>query len=301
MELEDLALFRAVVRCGSVTQAALALGMTQSTASRHLKRLEDAVGDLLIDRSEWPLRPTESGRRLLAFAEETLARWASLRQDLTSVEELGGALRVAASSAPALGPVSMWLAEFVRRHPAVRPQLRTMASHAVEEAVLRHRVALGFMGCPPINCCLDAEPVATDRIRLLLPRALADVLPVPVPPTRLVDLPWVVRDDGSGTWETVREALARRALTVAGEPAMVVDSAEAAIAAVRSGLGATFVAGSAAARLRDPDVVVTDVAGLDLQRSIYLVSEPEALWRNPVASQFRRWVLALGRMMPALA
>jgi len=301
VELEDLALFRAVVRCGSVTQAALALGMTQSTASRHLKRLEDAVGDLLIDRSEWPLKPTEAGRRLLAFADETLDRWAALRQDLTPAGGLGGALRVAASSAPALGPVSTWLAEFVRRHPGVRPQLRTMASHAVEEAVLHHRAALGFMGCPPANCCLDADPVATDRIRLILPRALAEALPEPVPPTRLVDLPWVVRDDGSGTWETVREALAQRGVTVGDEPAMVVDSAEAAIAAVRSGLGATFVAGSAAARLRDPDIVVTDVVGVDLQRSIYLVSEPEALWRDPVASQFRRWVSALGRMMPVLA
>ena len=60
-----LCTFEAVARLGSVTAAAKALGVSQSTVSRHLDRLEAEARSPLVTR-ERPVRLTERGARLLA-------------------------------------------------------------------------------------------------------------------------------------------------------------------------------------------------------------------------------------------
>jgi DNA-binding transcriptional LysR family regulator len=55
-----LCTFEAVARLGSVTAAAKALGVSQSTVSRHLDRLEAEARSPLVTR-ERPVRLTERG------------------------------------------------------------------------------------------------------------------------------------------------------------------------------------------------------------------------------------------------
>ncbi|WEK00944.1 MAG: LysR family transcriptional regulator [Candidatus Sphingomonas phytovorans] len=65
--------FVAIAEHGGFTSAATALNMTQSTISQQLARLEEAVGQRLIDRSARPVMPTPAGERLLGHARRILA------------------------------------------------------------------------------------------------------------------------------------------------------------------------------------------------------------------------------------
>lgn len=65
--------FVAIVDARSFTQAADRLHSTQSTISQQLARLEQAVGQVLIDRAARPVRATASGERLLGYARRILA------------------------------------------------------------------------------------------------------------------------------------------------------------------------------------------------------------------------------------
>ncbi len=65
MEWELLRTFEAVARLGSLTAASKALGVSQSTISRHLARLEERAGSPLLLRDA-PQRLTERGASLLA-------------------------------------------------------------------------------------------------------------------------------------------------------------------------------------------------------------------------------------------
>lgn len=65
--------FVAIADAASFTVAADRLNSTQSTVSQHLGRLEDALGQSLIDRSARPICPTPSGERLLGYARRLLA------------------------------------------------------------------------------------------------------------------------------------------------------------------------------------------------------------------------------------
>ena len=65
--------FIAIADAGSFTQAAERLNMTQSTISQQLARLEDTVGQILVDRDTRPAQPTAAGERLLGYARRILA------------------------------------------------------------------------------------------------------------------------------------------------------------------------------------------------------------------------------------
>ncbi|WP_321881598.1 LysR family transcriptional regulator [Paraburkholderia bannensis] len=62
--LPDLATFARVVEAGNFSVAARQLGSTPSTVSRQIKRLEEALGARLLERSTRQIRVTESGEQV---------------------------------------------------------------------------------------------------------------------------------------------------------------------------------------------------------------------------------------------
>ncbi|MGI4721423.1 MAG: LysR family transcriptional regulator [Janthinobacterium lividum] len=60
-DLRLLRAFVAIVDAGSFTAAAERLHMTQSTISQQIARLEETVGQVLVDRSARPVHATASG------------------------------------------------------------------------------------------------------------------------------------------------------------------------------------------------------------------------------------------------
>ncbi|MEF3083678.1 LysR family transcriptional regulator [Luteimonas sp. SMYT11W] len=65
--------FIAVIDGGGFTRAAEHLNMTQSTISQQIARLEDQLGQALIDREARPVRMTVAGERLSGYARRILA------------------------------------------------------------------------------------------------------------------------------------------------------------------------------------------------------------------------------------
>ena len=81
VNLNRLAVFAALVRAGSFTRAAEALGMTKAMVSQHLARLEQELGVTLLVRSTRRMSLTEAGAifhadcvRILADAEAAIER-----------------------------------------------------------------------------------------------------------------------------------------------------------------------------------------------------------------------------------
>ena len=70
--------FLAVVREGSLSGAARALGLTQPTVGRHVDALERALGMSLFIRTQQGLSPTEAALSLRPFAESLEATSAAL-------------------------------------------------------------------------------------------------------------------------------------------------------------------------------------------------------------------------------
>lgn len=73
LDLTALRSFVTVVEAGGVTRAANQLHLTQSAVSMQLKRLEDALGQRLLDRAGRGVAPTAQGEQLLAYGRRILA------------------------------------------------------------------------------------------------------------------------------------------------------------------------------------------------------------------------------------
>lgn len=72
LNIADMRSFAATVRAGSITRAALALGLSQPTVSQRIQRLEKAVGERVLIRDPRGARVTPAGETLLAYAERML-------------------------------------------------------------------------------------------------------------------------------------------------------------------------------------------------------------------------------------
>src|SRR6202051_3088025 len=73
LDLELLRSFVSVVDAGGFTRASERIHRTQSTVSQQIKRLEDDIGQPLLDRSGKDVTPTEAGERLLSYARRLLS------------------------------------------------------------------------------------------------------------------------------------------------------------------------------------------------------------------------------------
>jgi DNA-binding transcriptional LysR family regulator len=125
-DAQRLRAFTLVLDLGSISAAASVLGYTQSAVSQQLAALEREVGELLVERSQRPLRSTPAGALLRPHAERVLA---ALGGAEAVAEDLrGGTPRLRLAAFPSA------LASFV---PAAVRDLRRADPQLVVE-VLQH-------------------------------------------------------------------------------------------------------------------------------------------------------------------
>jgi DNA-binding transcriptional LysR family regulator len=117
----DLQVLIQTARCGSLTGAAGALGITPAAASATLKRLESQLGARLFERSTRSMRLTPQGHTLLDYATRAFDLLAEGESHVTTDRAaLVGSLRVAAPSDLARTTLLPWLGEFLALHPGVQ-------------------------------------------------------------------------------------------------------------------------------------------------------------------------------------
>jgi DNA-binding transcriptional LysR family regulator len=128
--------FLAVLRAGSLSGAARALGLAQPTVGRHIVALETALSVSLFTRSPGGLIATEAARELAPHAEAMAAAADALvRAASGKADEARGSVRITASEivgAEVLPPI---LAEFREQYPAIAIEL--VLSNRTEDLLRR--------------------------------------------------------------------------------------------------------------------------------------------------------------------
>jgi DNA-binding transcriptional LysR family regulator len=123
LDLELLRSFVSVVDAGGFTRAGERVHRTQSTVSQQIKRLEDDVGQPLLNRSGKDVTPTEAGERLLSYARRLLAL-AEEARDVLARPGNEGAVRLGVPEDFAAYRLAKLLAAFSRSHPTLRLDIR---------------------------------------------------------------------------------------------------------------------------------------------------------------------------------
>jgi DNA-binding transcriptional LysR family regulator len=123
LDLELLRSFVSVVDSGGFTRAGERVHRTQSTVSQQIKRLEDDVGQPLLNRTGKDVTPTEAGERLLSYARRLLSL-AEEARDVVARPGHEGAVRLGVPEDFAAYRLTKLLASFSRSHPGLRLDVR---------------------------------------------------------------------------------------------------------------------------------------------------------------------------------
>jgi DNA-binding transcriptional LysR family regulator len=173
----------AVLREGSLSGAARALGLTQPTIGRHVDALEAALGRRLFLRSQRGLVATEAARAMLPYLEALAATSAALRRTVTTTEAgVGGTVRITASEIVGVERLPPILAALRRRHPGL--ELELALSNEVED-LLRRDADIAVRMVAPVQEALVARRVGSAELGLY---AHAGYLAGRSPPARVGDL-----------------------------------------------------------------------------------------------------------------
>ena len=148
MQWNDVQVFLAVARSGSVRAAAQALRVDASTVSRRLSALEQAAGARLFDRTRGRLVLTAPGETMLQSSERMNAEIEGLRRRLVgSDRRIEGMVRVTFPGSFTT-IVHQAIAAFSRKHPGVEIELLTLDA-MIDIDGRQADVAIRVAGQPP--------------------------------------------------------------------------------------------------------------------------------------------------------
>jgi DNA-binding transcriptional LysR family regulator len=131
LEWDQIRLFLAVARGGTLLAAGARLGLDVSTVSRRLDRLEEDVGVALFDRARHGTTLTAAAEQMLPHAEEMEADLRRFAAAVAEVEtEAEGVVRVTVPPGVADTFIAPALTELHARHPRIVVELDASVSYA---------------------------------------------------------------------------------------------------------------------------------------------------------------------------
>jgi len=192
MNLRQIEAFRAVMNEGSVTQAAVALGVTQPAVSCLISNLEDSMGFLLFKRHRGRFQPTGEAEIFLQDAERLLASHNRAVRAARDIRDLkSGSLRIAALPAVSMNFMPKLVADFVRDRPEVKVSLQTRSSIQIREWISVQLFDIGFAELPADNPAFDCEPISVNCL-CALPSSHPLASKTHITPKDLEDEPLIV-------------------------------------------------------------------------------------------------------------
>jgi len=297
--LRQLKVFEAVARLLSFSRAAEELHLTQPAVSTQVRKLEDHAGLALFEQFGKKIYLTPAGAELLDISRGIIQQFEVAESAMTQFKGVsGGKLNVAVISAgdyffPRL------LVEFIGRHQGV---VLNFTVHN-REGLLSHMAAnltdLAIMVRPPVEPDMVAEPFAPHPYVIVAAPTHALVGETGIRIERLLREPFVVREKGSDTWQSMQEGFGAHIDRL--NIAMQIKSTETIKQAVMAGLGLGFLsAHTIAQELRTGSLKVLDVRGFPLMLNWYVVHRRHKRL-PPVAQAFKDFLLNEGAALIAQA
>ena len=242
-ELWDTTRMRLLVeieRQGSVSAAAAAIGIGQPSASQHLRLLEAAAGQRLVERTGRGSRLTGAGHVLAARAAQALASLGAAEEELGAIAGLQtGTIHLGASTAPGVYLLPDTLGCFRRSYPGVTVEVEVAASDEILKRLLGGRLQLALVGAAHTDERIELEPFLEDEVVGVAQPRLLPLRNGALAPKRLSEFMLLAREHGSSSQQVIDEEL--RTIGVSPAGFWELGSSEAIKRAAREGLGVAFL------------------------------------------------------------
>ena len=238
-----LQVFHTVARLLSFTKAAETLHMTQPAVTFQVRQLEEHFNTRLFDRTHNRISLTEAGVRVYEYADRIFELYTEMENSVREMTgEIRGALTIGASTTIAEYMLPALLGDFKKRYAEVNIHLKVSNTDGIVSMVENNTIDLGVVEAPVSNKNLVVEVCRKDRLVAIVPPNHELAGDATVALKRLLDYPFICREEGSGTREVISEYLGNMQLcSTALNISMELGSPEAVKGAVEAGMGLSVV------------------------------------------------------------
>ncbi len=238
-----LQVFHTVARLLSFTKAAETLHMTQPAVTFQIRQLEEFFNTRLFDRTHNRISLTAAGEQVFEYADKIISLYSEMENSVREMTgDVSGILIIGASTTIAEYMLPSLLGEFKERHPGINIRLKISNSLGIVHMVEDNSIDVGIVESPISNKNLTVEVCWYDKLVFIsLPQhPLAKKAAISV--QDILGLPFVCREEGSGTREFICEYLEKNNLQLDDlNINLEVGNPEAVKSAVEAGLGVSIV------------------------------------------------------------
>ncbi len=193
----QISAFTHAAREGSFTRAAEKLGVTQSSITQHVAKLERTMGTQLFVRRHDGLELTRAGRELFAVSDRLRTLEQLIEEKVENYSEIAtGYLSVVANAPRPAMPV---IARYATLYPRVQIDFTLVSWTLAMQRLQERTVDIAIVTQPETNDLLYTLPVGTTRYRAYVCRGHALAARKVLSLRDLADTTVIVPEDGSLT------------------------------------------------------------------------------------------------------
>jgi DNA-binding transcriptional LysR family regulator len=230
----QLKIFTRIAQLGSITKAAEELHLSQPALSIQLRNFQDQFDIPLTEIVGKKLYLTDFGHEILAYAERILEQAGAMDDVVQSYKgQLTGKLKIAVVST---GKYVMpyLLTDFLNAHPAITLELDVTNKEKVIESLEQNSIDFALVSLVPGHLKTESIPIVRNTMHLIGAYE-SKKSQIELSINELQQLPWIFREQGSGTRQMMERFLSQRHITV--QKMLELTSNEAVKQAIMANLG----------------------------------------------------------------
>lgn len=168
MDLKELNYIVTIADEGSISRAADALYMAQSSLSQFLSLYEAELGTTLFVRTSRGVRPTASGQAFLNHARQILLHYRRAQNELWDIEDLkGGQIELGTATFRGTYLLPRVLKRFHEIHPGIHVSVTEQNSVDLEDGILTGMLDIAMIALPAIKLRENIDWLMQDEIILV--------------------------------------------------------------------------------------------------------------------------------------
>lgn len=245
MKLAQLEAFYAVIKAGSISEAARQLHLTQPALSLQIRELEEYFQAQLLERTNKGIKPTTAGELVYNYAQKLMSMKEALNSEIKKLQDdANPVLRVGAATVVGGYALPCSIYAYKEKHPYADIRLTVAPSKVILEALLEGGLDVAVIEGPPFepqNTVAEkllCRTIGHDELVLVASPELVPAEKTEITLEELRTLPLITREKGSAIRISLEQALAGCELPLPElNVVMELNSLEAIKASVGAGKG----------------------------------------------------------------
>ncbi len=273
LDLHQLQVFIAAAELLNFSQAGVRLHLSQPSVTQHIQNLESQLGYPLFVRKSHQLSLTDNGLALLPLARRLVITSLRTEEIMSSINgDVNGHLQIGCSTTPGKYRLPLLMADFMRMYPSIQATCHVTSRNHVLKLLATGKVDFALSSSHEVfDGNLEFMKFLTEPVLLVVkpdhPWTQLDSLEL----SELRNERFIMREETSGTYEVVREALVSKGFNIHDlQTILTLGNTEAIAMAVRQGVGAGFISKSVFDNMVCNTVVPIRIKDVEIHQDIYI-------------------------------